>query len=433
MQWILVTGYTFLILALLPRIPFFRLPAVPIPWIQCVFLLKVLAGIGLGIIYSHYYTDRSTADTFKFFDDSRIIFNALRDSPGDFLRMLSGYHSNSTDLEQKYYVHMTAWNNRELFFNDNRSIIRINVFFQFISLGNYYVHVVLLNLFSFTGLICLYKVFAGFPGQKKQILFCALFLFPSVLFWGSGLLKDSILMFSVGLTLFFFTRLNTKINFINLAGMAMGITGLLLNKFYILFLLLPGLLAYLLSKQKKENAFWIFSGMYLLFALLLFSSKYISPHFDLLAILETKRRDFAAIAISGKALHLLPLPTESLTAFSFIKQIPRAFGTVLLRPFIWEADSIPVFFSALENLLIVAAGLLSIIFPSASNKKDLLILLSAFFIFSLFTLIGMITPILGAIVRYRIIGIPFLLFIIIYCMDISRLRQFISGKTLTSK
>ena len=85
MQWTLVVGYTFLILAILPRISFFNLPSIPVRWLQAAFIIKVLAGIALGIIYSRYYTDRSTADTFKFFDDSQIIFNALKE-PGRFFQ-----------------------------------------------------------------------------------------------------------------------------------------------------------------------------------------------------------------------------------------------------------------------------------------------------------------------------------------------------------
>jgi len=421
MQWILATGYTFLILAILPRISFFKLPSIPMRWLQGAFLIKVLAGIALGIIYSRYYTDRTTADTFKFFDDSRIIFNAIKENPGDFFRMMTGYHSNAPDLVKEYYVNMTAWNNKEMFFNDNRSIIRLNVLFRFISLGNYYVHVVLLNLFSFTGLVCFYKAFVPYLGNKQKLLFCGLVLFPSLLFWGFGMLKDSLLLFSVGLCILSFLNLNVRFSYLNLTGLLLGIGGLMLNKFYIFLLLFPGLIAYFFSRKNSQNTFWIFTGTYLLFGIMVLMAKYISPHLDFMAILEMKRHAFEAIAISGKALHRLELPADPLTLSSFIQQIPRAFFTVLFRPFVWESDSIPVFFSAMENLVLLLAIPLAFIFPSGKNRNNLLLILSLFFIFSLFVLIGMITPILGAIVRYRIIAIPFILFVFIYFIDTSRL------------
>lgn len=429
MQWILVAGYLSLVLALMPRLRFFQLDGIQPRYVQFAFLLKVLAGIALGLIYSRYYTDRSTADTFKFFDDSRIIFQSLKSNPSDFFRMLSGYHSNGQDLEATYYVRMTAWNNKELFLNDNRSIIRINVLFQFLSLGNYYVHVVLWNLFSFTGLIFLYKAFREMISGKDLLLFSGIFLFPSLLFWGSGLLKDGFLLFSVGLLLYFFLRIATKFSVPNLIGFVAGITGLIFNKFYILLLLLPGLIAFLTVKKIKLQPFWIYFIWYSFFTLIAYSAKYISPQFDFLSILEMKRRDFASIAITGKAIHMIHLSDAPLTPINFLLQTPGAFARVLFRPFIWESDSFPILLAALENIFICVGIVLAFIQPSNKTSGNSIFWLSVFFIFSLFILVGTITPILGAIVRYRIIAIPFMWMLWLQLTNLEKLqiRKFKSG------
>ena len=434
MQWILVAGYTGLILALMPRIAFFRLPSIPATWLQGMFVLKVLAGISLGLVYSRYYTDKSTADTFKFFDDSRIIFESLRDNPKDFLRMFTGYHADAQDLKEKYYMGMTAWNNKEMFFNDNRSIIRLNVLFQFISLGYYYVHIVLLNLFSFTGLICIYKFLNRGLENKNKLFFLALFLFPSLLFWGSGLLKDGLLLFSVGIFLYFFQSIfiEKKISLLTVAGFLLGITGLLFNKFYILFMLLPAVTAYYFCTKSQVNYIRKFSIVYSLFALIFFSSKYVSPQFDFLKILETKRTSFEQIAVSGNARHILELPNETLTTFSFVTQIPMAFSRVCIRPYLWEADSAPVLLSALENFFLTLSVLLLLFFVKRGTKPIPLLLFSVGFILTLFIFIGMITPVLGAMVRYRIIGIPFLIFILLGLMDTVRVKAWFQ-KILNSK
>ncbi len=434
MQWILVAGYTGLILALMPRIAFFRLPSIPASWLQGMFIFKVLAGICLGLVYSRYYTDKSTADTFKFFDDSRIIFESLRDNPKDFLRMLTGYHADAQDLKEKYYMGMTAWNNKEMFFNDNRSIIRLNVLFQFISLGHYYVHVVFLNLFSFTGLICIYKFFKRALENKHKLFFLSLFLFPSLLFWGSGMLKDGLLLFSVGIFLYFFQSIfvEKKISLLTVAGFLLGIAGLIFNKFYILLMLLPAITAYYFCTRSPVNYIRKFSIVYFLFALIFFSSKFISPQLDFLKILESKRMSFEQIAVSGNARHILELPNEPLTTFSFIKQIPQAFSRVVFRPYLWESDSAPVLLSALENALLILSILLLLFFVNRGIKPIPLLLFSLGFILTLFIFIGMITPVLGAMVRYRIIGIPFLIFILIGLMDTvrakARFQKFLNKK-----
>ena len=54
------------------------------------FLLKVLTGFALTWLYSSYYTQRNTADIFKYFDDSLPIYNALKENPRDYFSMLLG-------------------------------------------------------------------------------------------------------------------------------------------------------------------------------------------------------------------------------------------------------------------------------------------------------------------------------------------------------
>ena len=41
------------------------------------YLIKLAAGVAVGLIYTFYYTDRLTADTFRLFDDSKIVFDAF--------------------------------------------------------------------------------------------------------------------------------------------------------------------------------------------------------------------------------------------------------------------------------------------------------------------------------------------------------------------
>src|SRR6185436_16535568 len=115
-----------------------------------------VSGILLGMVYTFYYTNHQDTDTFKFFEDSKIMFDAIYDRPNDFFRMLTGIDGKSSDL-YPYYLKMNSWLNTNPGVNDNKTIVRMNAFFRFFSLGYYYVHVVFLNFFSFVGLFCLYK------------------------------------------------------------------------------------------------------------------------------------------------------------------------------------------------------------------------------------------------------------------------------------
>src|SRR5205085_1236733 len=115
--------------------------------VSLVFVLKIIAGCSLGFIYTYYYKDRTTADTFKFFDDSKVMFDQLLEHPKDFFKMFTGIQGDSPTLV-RYYNNMNAWNNKDVLFNDNKTIIRLNVIFHLFSLGHYYVHVVFINFIS---------------------------------------------------------------------------------------------------------------------------------------------------------------------------------------------------------------------------------------------------------------------------------------------
>src|SRR3972149_39043 len=66
-----------------------------------VFILKIASGLGLWWIYTYYYTDRSTADIYKYFDDSKIIFGSLKNSVTDFFNLILGT-GDDAHLKQYY-------------------------------------------------------------------------------------------------------------------------------------------------------------------------------------------------------------------------------------------------------------------------------------------------------------------------------------------
>src|SRR4051812_33206457 len=115
MQIALLLGYLFLFLFLIRRSKFFGLESISPNWVSLVFVLKVIAGCSLGLLYTYYYKDRSTADTFKFFDDSKIISAQLWEHPKYFFEMLTGINGNDPELTP-YYYSMNAWNNKDVLF-----------------------------------------------------------------------------------------------------------------------------------------------------------------------------------------------------------------------------------------------------------------------------------------------------------------------------
>jgi hypothetical protein len=109
--------------------------------------------------------------------------------------------------------------------------------------------------------------------------------------------------------------------------------------------------------------------------------------------------------------------------WSILKEAPRALFTVLFRPHILEAKSILILLSAIENLFIFIFSVITICNFSIKKIKDPLVLCFFNFVVLLFTLIGLTTPVLGSIVRYKIPALPFLIIALLLIIDIQKLRK----------
>lgn len=424
MEIFLVAGYTSLFLFLIHRWKFFRLEMIPASWVKLLFILKVLAGCSLGLIYTYYYTDRSTADTFKFFDDSKVLYHALFNSPREFFEIFFGIHSDS-DKCFDICAQMNAWNNQDVLFNDNKTLVRLNVLFQFFSLGKYYVHVVFLNFFSFTGLIALFKLLQSYQKTKSKLLFLLMMFLPSVLFWGSGMLKDGLLLFALGLLLYSFNNLLTSsYSRRSIFAFAFCLLLLMFTKLYVLFIIVPGLAAWYWSRKNKGATVALkFIACYVIYLLLGFNVGKVSEKYDVVDLVYYKQRNFNVLAHATRAKSVIEIPQIDATAWSLLKNSPAAIARVLLRPTWLEADSVFIRLSALENIFILFLVLLCMLFfKKVETRSAPIFSFSICFVICMYALIGLITPILGAMVRYKVPALLFIVFIILTMMDENRLK-----------
>ena len=115
------------------------------------------------------------------------------------------------------------------------------------------------------------------------------------------------------------------------------------------------------------------------------------------------------------------IPDLNGTYLSMIKNAPVAFINTAFRPTIFEANSFLMFISAIENLIIIAFMLICIFFASRKIEHKHLIYFCLCGTVLLFVLIGLTTPILGSVVRYRTPMLPFLLIPFLLIIDKERL------------
>lgn len=398
---------------------FFNIQGIKKTWLASAFIIKVIIGIGVGLLYTYHYKERHLADTFKFFDDSLIMYNMFFINKGYFLRMLTGYEDDATYL-LPYYDLMNNWYNKVALFNDYRTQIRINCLMRFLSGGNYYVHSVMFSFLSFTGLTALFRVFADEIPQKKKILFAGTYFMPSVLFWGSGLLKDGLIFFATGCTLLFLYRLTSYRTKVVLYGFLFLISLIFLMtiKFHNYILLFPLLVAYGVTMINPQRIFIKFSAITTIYFVVLINMDLILPHFGLMDLIAKKQFEFLELNKMYKPGSEIAIGTLYPSVKSLILNAPEAYYHSFFRPFFFESTSPLILLAGLENLFLLIVFAVALLgYRKSDMRFSPILYLSVFYVLLLFLLIGLVVPVMGAMVRYKAQALPFLVFILVMAFD----------------
>jgi len=426
-EYLLSFIYLFLILIFIKKISFFANTNLKNNTLYFLFFIKLVAAYCLFLVYTRYYTDRSTADIFKYFDDSTWLFkNVFSKSPINYLKIILGIHTDQPyihyELKQTQYWFKPHETN---VFNDNRTVIRFNLIIYLISLGYYHIHTLILCFLSFIGLTGIYKTFHKLFPNKTFILVFSIYFLPSVLFWGSGILKESILLFSVGIFIYQFTEMfiHKKKTISTLIWIIISFLMLTITKTYVILTLIPSIIAFISFKYFKKSRISVhFIVVHICSVAIALMVNFLVPSLDILGNLVYKQHDFLNVARDTHAQSTIYVERLNNTFYSFLQFSPLAFINGMFRPSIIEINSVSYIPAIFESFILI----LGIVLLFKKRNKHLnqdqksLVFFSIFFSCFLALLIGLVVPVLGAIVRYRVPYLPFLYSAILVSINFSR-------------
>jgi len=184
-------------------------------------------------MFTYYYVEN---DFQKYMTDSNALYAMLFNDTNRFFDIV---FSGASAKE----LHAWTGTFQDIDYNDSRTLILTNTIIRFVSGGNVLVHVFFFCFISFVGLFALYKAFFKYLEIEKQKYLLLLFFIPTVLFWSSGVFKESLLLLGIGVFLYacdFGLRKSYTAQLRILAVLAFVF--LLFIKPYVLITLLPGLL-----------------------------------------------------------------------------------------------------------------------------------------------------------------------------------------------
>lgn len=387
-----------------------------------LFLAKLCVGLGLTLLYDLYYGNRDLSDAFKFFDDALIINSYFSSDFLAWLKVVFGF--DLADPQAREIVaELDHWfkNHKPGVFNDNQTIIRFHALLMPLSMGFYLVHLVVINVISVFGFIGLLRFFESVGIRNKWFAYSVV-LFPQVIFWSSGLLKESLLFGVFGWLWYFGCRVLTSpsVRSFLIFGITIFLSAII--KSYVLLCVLPALL--LLSKSMLPGL--SIKIKFALVVLCILGTGFLGNQMFDLRIPDRvyqKQHDFINEAHESGANSYFESFILEPSWPSLIKNAPMAAVNAWTKPWIWESKNVLMFGAGAENLFLLFMLILLLIYPQKAFFESHAFYSFLLFIVFLSVIIGWVTPISGAMVRYKIPMIPFYLAIVYMGVDWKRIKM----------
>jgi hypothetical protein len=373
------------------------------------WVLKLGAGLLLGLLYTYYY---AVGDTFSFFNDGVVIANLARK---DFLSYFKFLWSGDPALLEG--MQLMARQSRSIFLSKTISLLNLLTF------DNYWLTSLYMSSLSFAASCYLVTTIARYFAQLKTAAVIAFLLFPSVVFWGGGVIKESLalaaLYFLVAVFLQVWHRHYPRVGVWLLA--LVGVWVLLSLRYYFAAVFLPVVFAtacmrFIVGPRMRSShaAVEIICWMVtLLFPVV--AASIIHPNFhphNFLSIIVANYDIFQRVSQPGDAIVFAGL---NASMASVAAHTPQAWVSGMFRPFPWEADNIFQALMAAENMALLIATLVAIPAIRHLHRSPYRLLLVALIVYTgiLCVFITLSTPNFGTLCRYRIGYIPFFAFLVL--------------------
>lgn len=383
---------------------------------------KILGVISFCLIYAYYYDG---GDTFVYFNNANSLTNILFDNPSVFFSIMAGnFNADNFVVFSKYSWQLFYWKDPQAFL-----VIRFITPFLFLGMKCYLLTSIVIAYITYSGVWRLYLLFVEhFPDMKKDMAIAILFM-PSVCFWGSGILKDSITLSAASWLVYGFYHLFIKSSKKKILYFSIAIfisSYLILSiKPYIFFSIIFGLLiwlTFLKLKLIKSNfhRVLIFPSIFILSwfigsGIITQTGSLVGGSYEnvdkMVNKADASRKDLLRSIQYGQNNFDIGYYDKN-SFVSILGKVPQAIVAGLFRPFLWEVRNIVMLLSGLENLIITLFTIY-IFFrrwpPFLLNTlfDNPLILFSFVFSIVFAFSIGFSTSNFGALVRYKIPLIPF--------------------------
>lgn len=375
--------------------------------------LKIFGAIASGLVYQYYYLG---GDTMDYYTSASFVSNLCFENFGDFLGLMNA-SPVSVDPQYSRFDFLD-------FLNDTPAwtLVRITALVDLVSFDSYPVVSVNFSLFSlfaawkFFSLLC--KLYPD-PVLRQRFAY-SMFYIPSVVFWGSGLFKDTLTM--CGLFLFTVSIhaivIRRELRLSHFIWLVLGFYLMVSIRIFYLVILVPCLMLWFFAEFRDKIIKSRFIRTVSFPVLMLFSVGFIV--FGLRGVMGSDN-EISADALKDKAAGFQSwhsslggssynLGITDFSTLSLLKAIPLGINVALFRPYIWETSSFFQMIAALQSLFFLYFTLRTIwrsgfsFFYTLTSDPFLLFTLPFSMMYSFIA--GFTSYNFGALDRYKIPALP---------------------------
>lgn len=417
---LLFTGlYIVLFAFIILKAQYFKRFGIDVKWIAALFVVKVLVGFFYWFLINEEYHGGDSLSMFR--QGSIQVYRTIFRNPVTYFKLVFLPCTSPPPAGLEHYSEsIGAYGDESYYF-----LVRFHALVRLVSFGYSYIHVVFYNFLTLTGILYLIKFLKYFIYKKDILLLIVFGLVPGVAFWTSGMHKDGFGLAAMGVFLYSLLNIlrdNHRVkNFISLILSLFILT--VLRNFVAVTLIAP-VIAFFWSFTNREKIWLKFILVHVIYFGLVYLAGYVFPEANAINYLVFVQHEFFSLAAAPSTIPLTPFHPNLLSVLSVL---PEGFSHCVFRPYLWEIHSVLQFSSAIENiLLIVLTFIVLTFFRDKNSSANSFFLFCIFYVIGLYSLVGLIVPNLGAIVRYKCTGELFWLLLLIYMVDVRKVLNLFS-------
>jgi hypothetical protein len=396
--------------------------------------LRLLGALLTALMYQYYY---GYGDTYYYFFATKDIYNAILNNPSAAYEMLFDDYNN-WDFSTSSYVTF-----RRIFTSPSEAlVIKIAGLFSIFGFGTYIGTSFILTVFSFLGCWAIYRVFYDLYPHLHLPLALAILFLPSMCFWSTGIMKDSLVITGLGLYVYgiYFGFIKKKKKLVrSFIFIILGIWLMKTIKVYVLIAILPASVIWVIfmyNKRIKSPLLRKILGPFLLgiggvaavFTLQQLSTVYSEYTLEGFIKESAKTQWWLKLSTERDGGSGYDLGVINPTLGGLINVFPKAVIVTLFRPFLWETSKIIIFPSAIESLFTLCLTIYVILKVGVfraivSTLRDPVILFCMVFAIIFAFCIGFTAYNFGALARYKIPCMPFYFTAMILLLDKAKQKK----------